>query len=107
MGLFADSLISSSAFAKGDGGNIDINTNHLIIHQSGANINTVSNNSGNAGNVTIAATESVRVMNQSRLNSSVLPSNPVLRSILNLPTVSSGNGGNVTINTLYLLVLVG
>ncbi len=102
-GLFVDSTIASSAFGKGDGGSININTGSLTVDED-ASINTTSNNSGNASNITIFATESVRVINKSSLESNVLLPNGLLQIIFNLPKVPSGNGGNVTINTPLLLV---
>ncbi|MGB3636823.1 MAG: S-layer family protein [Rivularia sp. (in: cyanobacteria)] len=102
FGLFIYSTIASTAFANGDGGKININTENLILDEKG-NINTTSNNSGNAGNILINATKSVELIDSSSIESSVEPFD-TLQDIFNLPTVPSGNGGNITINTPFLLV---
>ncbi len=103
FGVFTFSTISSSALGTGDGGNLNIDTKSLSISEN-ANINTSSNNSGNAGNISIEATEAVQVINRASLVSNVQLPDEVFQSIFNLPNVPEGNGGNVTINTPFLLI---
>ncbi|MGB3651006.1 MAG: filamentous hemagglutinin N-terminal domain-containing protein [Rivularia sp. (in: cyanobacteria)] len=103
VGLFTISTIASSTYGKGNGGNININTENLTISEE-ANINTSSNNSGNAGNIAIEATEAVRVIDGTSLGSNVVLANQLFQSLFNLPKVPNGNGGNVTINTPFLSI---
>ena len=102
FGLFTNSTISSSTLGTGDGGNINLDTKSLTISE-GANINTNSNNSGNAGNLTINIGKSMQIVDKSFVTSTA-DSNEDLQSLFNLPDISSGDGGNITINTPFLLV---
>ncbi len=102
FGVFTHSTISSSALGTGDGGNLNIDTKSLTISE-GAQINTNSSNSGNAGNLTINATEYMQIIDKSFV-ASTGDSNKELQSLFNLPDLASGNGGNITINTPFLLL---
>jgi len=102
FGVFTYSTISSSALGKGDGGNINIDTKGLNISE-GAHINTNSNNSGDAGNLTINARESMQIIERSFI-ASTADSNKELQGLFNLPDISSGDGGNIIINTPFLLL---
>ena len=102
FGVFTNSTISSSALGTGDGGNLNIDTKSLTISE-GAQINTNSSNSGNAGNLTINATEYLQIANKSFITS-IADSNKELQSLFNLPDLASGDGGNITINTPFLFL---
>ncbi len=102
FGIFTDSIISSSTLGTGDGGNININTKSLNISE-GAHINTNTSNSGNAGNLTLNVTEYLQIANKSFITS-IAASNQELQSLFNLPDLASGDGGNITINTPFLLL---
>ena len=102
FGLFIKSSIASSALGKGNGGNININTEKLFLNEDG-NVNTISNNDGDAGNIFINATKSIESFESTEIQSSV-ELNASLQNIFNLPTVPNGNSGKITINTPLLVV---
>ncbi|BAY83542.1 hypothetical protein NIES267_30310 [Calothrix parasitica NIES-267] len=107
LGLLTSSGITTSTLGKGNAGNININTETMTV-EAGAYVANASHNVGNAGNLTINATKSLQVVGNvnelpARLNSFVRPL-PNLQELFNLPDVPSGNAGNITINTPFLLV---
>ena len=107
LDLLTSSGITTSTLGKGDAGNININTETMTV-EAGAYVANASHNVGNAGNLTINATKSLQVVGNvnelpARLNSFVRPL-PNLQKSFNLPDVPSGNAGNITINTPFLLV---
>ncbi len=71
--------------AKGDGGNLSINTSRLSI-SDGANISASTFGMGNSGSLTIKATDSVQVDNGSSIAAQVEPG-------------GVGNAGSLTIET--------
>ena len=107
LDLLTSSGNTTSSLGKGDAGNININTETMTV-EAGAYVANASHNVGNAGNLTINATKSLQVVGNvnelpARLNSFVRPL-PNLQKSFNLPDVPSGNAGNITINTPFLLV---
>jgi filamentous hemagglutinin family protein len=108
VGLPIATSIAANTYGKGDAGKIIINTQTLSI-QGDAILNTISFNSGNSGNVTVNATESVKLnggnaIKVPRISSSVVPESSISLKFLGLPKVPTGNAGNITINTPDLKV---
>lgn len=84
--------------AEGNGGEIKINTDSLIV-RDGAVITTGTVAKGNAGNLTINA-QSIEVVG----DSSVLNTGVGLEGISELNSQVTGNGGDLNINTENLIV---
>ncbi|NJK27692.1 MAG: hypothetical protein HC925_02980 [Coleofasciculaceae cyanobacterium SM2_3_26] len=85
---------SVNSGARGDGGDLSINTSRLLV-RDGAQILASTFGEGNAGNLTINASESVEAIGQgSILAASVEPG-------------ARGNGGDLSITTARLLVRDG
>ena len=88
------SAISSIATGSGNARDININTRQLIV-RDGAGITISTLSTGNAGNLSIEASESVEVSGTS----------PDGRfSILSASTVGAGNAGSLTVETDRLIV---
>ncbi|HBL60178.1 MAG TPA: hypothetical protein DDZ80_17450 [Cyanobacteria bacterium UBA8803] len=89
--LFGNSILSTSVAetATGDGGNLAINTGRLVAQNS--IISTSNFGSGNAGDLTVIASESVD-----------LSSHSILSAMVN--ETATGDGGNLTIDTGQLVV---
>ncbi|NEO39071.1 MAG: filamentous hemagglutinin N-terminal domain-containing protein [Moorea sp. SIOASIH] len=106
IGFSADGKIGSGIFAQanpdstGDGGNLIINTQQLLL-KDGAQVNAVTFGQGDAGNVTINASESVQVIGQSP--DGKFPSGIFDQAFKD----STGKGGSLEINTQLLLVFDG
>ncbi|AFY54829.1 filamentous hemagglutinin family N-terminal domain protein [Rivularia sp. PCC 7116] len=105
-GFFGITTITATTFGEGDAGNLTLNTKTLSIRNRGG-INTTSHNSGNAGSITVNATEYVEIVSgdesvPSNINSSVLRESRVVGEFLELPDLPSGDAGNITVNTPYL-----
>jgi len=94
--LFAD------VYDAGDGGNLNIETPRLII-KDGAQVTASTFGSGSAGNLTIKASESVE------LDGFVLRNDEIFSSGLfaQVNERSSGNAGNLTVETGKLSVVNG
>jgi filamentous hemagglutinin family protein len=90
-GLFAVSR------ATGNGGNLLINTDRLRLFDGGQ-IATATGGSGNAGDLTVRASESVELLGRTELGRSGLFS-----SAIN----GTGNGGDLTVSTSRLIVRDG
>jgi filamentous hemagglutinin family protein len=104
MGTSADEAFPSSLFADandtGNGGNLTITTQNLTV-QDGAQVTVDTFGAGNAGNLTVQASDSVELsgrnsdgLNPSGLFSQVNPS-------------ASGNAGNLSLETKQLIVQDG
>ena len=105
--------IGATTFGEGDSGNLTINTASLFI-SDGANIGTSSVAQGNAGEVIVNASESIEIRGEvpeidsvSGLLAGVPIFDPILRQILGLPDLPSGNAGSVTVNTPNLTIAEG
>ncbi|MBV6624368.1 MAG: filamentous hemagglutinin N-terminal domain-containing protein [Rivularia sp. (in: Bacteria)] len=89
------------SFRGGDGGTLNINTRKLTV-RDGARINGTTVGEGNAGSITINASEIVDVKNGTITSSATSPD---LRSVLNgFDTDSTGKAGSININTNRLIV---
>ncbi|KAF3890107.1 filamentous hemagglutinin N-terminal domain-containing protein [Tolypothrix campylonemoides VB511288_2] len=89
------SNISALAYSSGNVGNITLSTRRLSLLNGAIIGATAGDGSGNAGNVNIDATESVELIGVGSFTVSNVSSSSSLRS--------TGNGGNVTINTSRLV----
>ncbi|MEH1863536.1 MAG: S-layer family protein [Nostoc sp.] len=103
------SLLSANTFGPGDAGDLHLDTRKLSI-QDGGLVSVSSVSSGNAGNLTINATESidVRGMKDAENPSYIGAIARVL--VQRTPTnnsISKANAGSVTINTPKLTILDG
>ncbi|WP_237396866.1 ShlB/FhaC/HecB family hemolysin secretion/activation protein [Okeania sp. KiyG1] len=98
----SSSLISAVAVleAEGNGGNLKLETENLLI-RDGGQINTVTRGQGNAGNLTIFATN-IELMGTTA--DEQFPS-ALLNSVETAE--ASGDGGNVTIHTETLVIQDG
>ncbi|KST64452.1 hypothetical protein BC008_44350 [Mastigocoleus testarum BC008] len=80
--------IGSRTFGNGDAGGINIDVNTVSFFNGGA-LETLTRNTGNAGNINVNATENITIKNRSGWNSK---------------TFGSGNAGNISVKTKSLLV---
>ncbi|NER21400.1 MAG: filamentous hemagglutinin N-terminal domain-containing protein, partial [Symploca sp. SIO1C2] len=96
----ATSDITANVLGSGNGGSINVSTTSFRAIDGGG-LAAVTDGAGNAGNVTINATDSVEVIGFNPLSA-----NPT-RSILAAATRSSGAGGQISINTGRLTVRDG
>ncbi|MEM9163260.1 MAG: S-layer family protein [Cyanobacteria bacterium P01_F01_bin.4] len=116
--LFPSGILAASVDA-GDAGNLEINTQRLVV-RDGGRIDSSGLATGNAGAVTVNATELVEVtgtvpnsINPSLIISSITIVDPALRAffeslgILGIPDVPSGASGDVTVNTPSLVLSDG
>jgi filamentous hemagglutinin family protein len=94
VSLFS-SLLSTQTGSKGSGGDLNINTNTLLLEDGGQVTTATFFGEGNAGNLTINA-NSVQVIGTSQAGG--------FPSFLVTGTQSTGDGGNLSINTNTLLI---
>jgi filamentous hemagglutinin family protein len=104
---FSPSSLLSQSISSGKAGNIVVNTRQLAIENGGRLAASVLA-SGNAGSVTINASDSVDVRGSSPVNQSLNPSiitssvnivDPYLNFIYDISQRPDASSGNVTINT--------
>jgi filamentous hemagglutinin family protein len=102
------SAFLSTAAGSGNSGNIVIDTSKLTVREGGV-ITTSTAATGNAGRVTINATNSVQLRGQdstsqveSRIVSFASPETERIRQIFNLLLLVPGDAGSVRINTRNL-----
>ena len=96
--------IGSYTLGAADGGNIWVSTDHLGLYEgasiASASISRSANDSGvasgNSGNITVNARQSIRISGVSR--------SPISPSTIGIVTTTSGNAGNVTVSTRRLLL---
>ncbi len=98
--------IITNSLNTGKSGNVTIDTRELRLNQ-GATVNSTSLSGSGAGNVTINASDSININGQkqnffSTISSSIVTVNEDIQNIFIIPKISSGNSGNVTINTPLL-----
>ena len=112
--FFTPTSILSVSFNTGDTGNVSLNTTNLNI-SNGATLSSLSVASGNAGEVTVNASEMIQIENRifedPILASAIASSAEIVFanqiSAFGLPPLPSGNAGDVTINTPHLSILDG
>ena len=96
----------SSTFGTGNSGNSTINTRRLLLSNQGS-VTTGSFAAGNAGNMIVNASELIEIFGdgiseRTSIDSSVDILPEVVRAVLRLPDIPSGDAGGVTINTPIL-----
>ncbi len=92
--------IEAGTLSAGNAGNINIETNQLIMRAQGV-INAATTGSGSAGNITINASESIVLDGSQRQSNFHDPTN------ISAQTVSPGTAGNIILNTGQLQVSNG
>ncbi|MGB3403618.1 MAG: filamentous hemagglutinin N-terminal domain-containing protein [Microcoleaceae cyanobacterium] len=108
-GLFSSNIFSGvenidnllpGAIGSGNGGNISIETDRLILREGGQ-VSATTFGSGDGGNLNINATERIDA-------SGVSPEGEFVSGLFNsLGSGSSGNGGDITVNTPILSLTAG
>ena len=98
--------IASSAFGEGDALGVEINTQELKVLEGGS-LSSSSFGSGNAGDVTVNASDSIEVSgnNPNNMNPGSSTESTIRTAVqVDTPDESSGNSGNLTLNTPELNV---
>ncbi|MGL5943468.1 MAG: filamentous hemagglutinin N-terminal domain-containing protein [Waterburya sp.] len=90
---------SAQNSADTQGGGIDITTKELLI-QEGANISTDTFTDRAGGNITINATENIKIQGFSTAN-------PTKLSFISTSSFGNGNAGNLNLSTAKLTILDG
>ena len=111
--LIQPSVLTSLTIGSGNGGNLTINTQQLTIKQGGrVDASTLSN--GAAGSITINASAKLELsgfvggsLNPSLIISSASIEDETLQQKFNLPSIPTGNSGEITINTNQLNITDG
>ncbi|AOX00146.1 hypothetical protein BJP34_12420 [Moorena producens PAL-8-15-08-1] len=96
--LSSDLLAQANEGSKGNGGDISITTDQLIV-KDGGEVNTISVGEGNAGNLTVNADSTVQLIGTS--------ADGQIPSGLSSQTQGKGNAGNLSITTGELIVSDG
>ena len=96
-GEFASGLFVSTE-AEGNGGSLNIETDYLLV-ADGAEISSTTFGSGDAGNVSVTASEIELIGGAAEVGPSGL--------FANVEAGSSGSGGNLTVETSSLSILDG
>lgn len=105
------SNIGANNLAKlGDSGALRVDVRRIVIH-SGGLVGTSSLGAGNAGTLSIDASESIEVDLSDRENSfpsavasAILRPSFIYQRLFGLPEIPSGNSGNIRLKTPYLSV---
>ena len=99
------SLVGASSLGVGKAGNLNLDTTKLFVRDGGI-IDSSAVASGDAGDVTIQATESIEVSGQtlgsnepSSISSGTNIEDQNTRQLFSLPDIPSGNGGRVILET--------
>lgn len=110
---FWSSSLGTFTTFSGKAGDLDINTNHLILKDGGI-LGSATVASGSAGKLTVNATDSVYVsggasdiLSPTQIISSATLTNPFFQQVFNLPGILLGESGYLTINTDRLTVQDG
>jgi filamentous hemagglutinin family protein len=106
-GLFAEVGNASQKGGSGNGGTLTIETGRLIV-QNGANVSTITYGAGRAGDLIVNATELVKLEGRAPINNLGLGASLLSAQVGTIDgLVTTGNAGNLTINTPKLEVLGG
>ena len=100
--LVNNSNAIASNFSTGKASDINIET-RLLELQDGGSISSISRGTGDSGNVTINAVDSIKLINSQEFIDDNSESDTALTS-LSSTTFSDGNAGNLIINTPELLI---
>ncbi|MGM3307449.1 two-partner secretion domain-containing protein [Anabaena sp. WFMT] len=102
--------LSTASLVAGNAGNLTINTNKLIVDNSGA-VTSSSVGQGNAGDIKINALESIEITGNlpkaehpSQIRSIVKSPSAFAQSFFNISATPQGDGGNIYINTPSLKI---
>jgi filamentous hemagglutinin family protein len=107
-----NSTISAASFGTGNAGTVTVNTKQLRVIDGGI-ISSSSFGTGSAGILTIDASEFVQVigandqLESSRISTFVESASVLIRRVSGLPEITTGNSGNLIINTPSLNVSQG
>jgi filamentous hemagglutinin family protein len=94
-----DGTIATNTFSAGQGGDIDVNVGTMTL-QGGSFLSSSTNAAGNAGSVTIRATEAIGISSGSIVGAFSLGSGAPGRLSISAPTFSvSGGAGLATLTT--------
>ncbi len=101
--VLGPSSLGASSFGAGNAGSLSIIARRIRVANSGR-ISTTTLVTGNAGNVSISATESIEVsdraagtLNPSLIDSSANAIDPVTQALLMVPALPEGDAGNVIV----------
>ncbi len=108
-GLYSN--ISATTFSTGSAQTVTLDTTRLQLLNGGV-VATTAWLIGDAGNVSVNATESILIsgrsqINNSGINSAVIRPEPLLQQAFGLPDVLTANSGSVIINTPNLVLTDG
>lgn len=99
IGDSQESQVGSEAFGPGNAGKIEVNTERLVLRNGGQILAATSFlATGNGGQIVVNATESIDILGQGKVPSSLLATTQ---------EEASGNGGQIDINTERLNVRGG
>ena len=108
--IAAPASIGGTTYRTGEGGNVEVNATRISIFNSGI-INTAALAEGDAGQVTVNASESITIRDDtpqletfSAIASDASILDLTLRQALGVPDQPSGDSGEVVINTPLLTV---
>ncbi|NEQ40546.1 MAG: filamentous hemagglutinin N-terminal domain-containing protein [Okeania sp. SIO3I5] len=112
-GVTFSNIGTTAAVGSGNSGDAIINTGRLLV-SNGAFINSSTFDGGNAGNLTINASEFIEVKGinpltqvPARIESSAPIVGEATRQAFGIPDQPSGNSGNLTINTPQIIISEG
>lgn len=111
------SSLTAQTFGKGNAGNLNITTEHLILIEGGQ-IQTTTRDAGNGGTIFIEASESIEIIGTqartinntaaiSLLDSSVPSGIVASTDALIIDRIATGNGGRIDISTEHLKIADG
>jgi len=112
---FISSNISVASFRSGDAGRLRIDAGQVRV-SNGATLSSNGLASGNAGDTILNASEFVDIDGQFIAGSTIIPTeiisasflaSPIVRQVLGLPPLPTGEAGTLTINTPMLRVRNG
>ncbi|MGJ5634428.1 filamentous hemagglutinin N-terminal domain-containing protein [Nostoc sp. CALU 1950] len=112
----ASSQLGVAAFSTGNAGILTVNAPKVLL-QNGSNINSYTLGKGNAGNVVVNAYNSIDITRETSdglvydqpfgISSTAAFISTALQQLLELPPLTNGNAGDVTINTNRLTLKDG
>ncbi|MBE9210872.1 filamentous hemagglutinin N-terminal domain-containing protein [Nostoc sp. LEGE 06077] len=112
-GLLTPSTINAATFSTGNAGQVVVNSSRLRLENGGA-VASSTTASGNAGSVTINASDFVVIdgvglgsITPSLVDSSAIVLAQPLQQQLRVPSIPTGNSGDITINTPNLNISNG
>lgn len=95
LAILNGALVSSSTYTAGNGGNVRVTANEIVLDGADANgpstgfLSTTNNGTGNAGNIEVTARGKLSVLNSAQISTA---------------TYSAGQGADIRINAAELLI---